>query len=188
MVMGLVSGLWWWVVFIQSFWLRVLPGGAASFSQGGRQQEGFWEVVGHVASPFDLSGWWWLISSVFLTRTSCCKTTHANGYYGDWAGWAVSISVLPLTQWLLEDPFKRTVHLKDSWNSPHQNKFKSQLTLSLMEAGQTLSKDSAERWRIFEKEACLGMSLPGDQLPEWQSEDLSEQIPTKKQWKYQQNN
>ena len=24
-------------------------------SQGGCQQEGFWEVVGHVASPFDLS-------------------------------------------------------------------------------------------------------------------------------------
>ena len=27
------------------------------------------------------SGWWWLVSSVFLTRTSCCKITHANGYY-----------------------------------------------------------------------------------------------------------
>ena len=24
--------------------------------------------------------WWWLISSVFLTRTSCHKTTHANSY------------------------------------------------------------------------------------------------------------
>ena len=24
-------------------------------SQDGRQQEGFWEVVGHVVSPFDLS-------------------------------------------------------------------------------------------------------------------------------------
>ena len=34
---------------------------------------------------------------MFLTRTSCCKTTHANGYYGAWPGWAVSISVLPLT-------------------------------------------------------------------------------------------
>ena len=27
----------------------------ALFSQDGCQQEGFWEVVGHVASPFDLS-------------------------------------------------------------------------------------------------------------------------------------
>ena len=43
------------------------------------------------------SGWWWLISSVFLIRISCHKTAHANGYYGAWPGWAVSISVLPLT-------------------------------------------------------------------------------------------
>ena len=46
------------------------------------------------------SGWWWLISSVFLTRflTSVVpNTTHANGYYGAWPGWAVSVSVLPLT-------------------------------------------------------------------------------------------
>ena len=42
-------------------------------------------------------GWWWLISFVFLIRISCHKTTHANGYYGAWPGWAVSISVLPLT-------------------------------------------------------------------------------------------
>ena len=27
----------------------------ALFSQDGRQREGFWEVVGHVVSPFDLS-------------------------------------------------------------------------------------------------------------------------------------
>ena len=46
------------------------------------------------------SGWWWLISSIFLTRISCHKTTHANGYYGAWPGWAVSISVLPLTVFL----------------------------------------------------------------------------------------
>ena len=50
--------------------------------------------------PFlNSSGWWWLISSVFLTRTSCHKTTHANGYYGAWPGWAGWISVLPLTIW-----------------------------------------------------------------------------------------
>jgi len=48
--------------------------------------------------PFlNSSGWWWLISSVFLIRISCHKTTHANGYYVAWPGWAVSISVLPLT-------------------------------------------------------------------------------------------
>ena len=42
------------------------------------------------------SSWWWLISSVFLIRISCHRTTHANSYYGAWSGWAVSIRVLPL--------------------------------------------------------------------------------------------
>ena len=46
--------------------------------------------------PFpNFSGWGWLISSVFLIRISCHKTTHANGYYGAWPGWAVSICVSP---------------------------------------------------------------------------------------------
>ena len=49
--------------------------------------------------PFpNSSGWWWLISSVFLIRISCHKTTHANGYCGAWPGWVVSISVLPLIE------------------------------------------------------------------------------------------
>ena len=48
--------------------------------------------------PFPNSScWWWLTSSVFLIRISSHKTTHANSYYGAWPGWAVSISVLPLT-------------------------------------------------------------------------------------------
>ena len=33
---------------------------------------------------------------VFLTRTSCCKTTHANSYYGTWPGQVISVSVLSL--------------------------------------------------------------------------------------------
>ena len=73
----------------------------ALLSQGGCQQEGFWEggqTSGVSFRPFpNSSGWWWLIFSVFLIRISCHKTTHANGYYGAWPGWAVSISVLPLT-------------------------------------------------------------------------------------------
>ena len=55
---------------------------------------------GHALSPLDISRTLpvgWLISSVSLIRISCHKTTHANGYYGAWPGWAVSISVLPLT-------------------------------------------------------------------------------------------
>ena len=66
------------------------------------QPEGFWEVVGHAVSYFDLSptlpvGGGLLVPYSFLIRISCHKTTHANSYYGAWPGWAVSITVLPLT-------------------------------------------------------------------------------------------
>ena len=98
MVMGLVSGLSLADHSKSESFLVV----HALFSQDGCQREGFWEVVRHVVSPFDLfpnsSGWWRLFSFMFFTRTSCHKTIHANGYYGTWPGWAVSISVLPLTQ------------------------------------------------------------------------------------------
>ena len=33
-----------------------------------------------------------LISSMYLTKTSC-KIAHANGHYGAWPRWAVSVSV-----------------------------------------------------------------------------------------------
>ena len=51
MVMGLVSGLSL-ANHSDSGSFLVVP---ALFSQDGRQREGFWEVVGHVVSPFDLS-------------------------------------------------------------------------------------------------------------------------------------
>ena len=58
--------------------------------------------------PFpNSSSWWWLISSIFLTRTSCHKTTHVNGYYGAWQGWVVSVSVLPLTILGMQTAFQR---------------------------------------------------------------------------------
>ena len=93
--------LWWCVVFSQSFWLRVLPGGARlvqpRWMPSRRSLRGSC-TCGVTFWPFLISpGWGWLISSVFPTRTSCPKTTHANGYYGAWPGWAVSVSVLPLT-------------------------------------------------------------------------------------------
>ena len=79
----------------------VFPGGARIAQPRGMLARG---IPGsgqtHCVSfrPFlNSSGWWWLISSIFLVRVSCHKTTHANGYYGAWPGWAVSISVLPLT-------------------------------------------------------------------------------------------
>ena len=96
-----VDGISFWVVFGQSFSLRVLPGGALIAQARwmlarGILGSGWTHSVSF--SPFlNSSGWWWLISSVFLIRVSCHKTTHANGYYGAWPGWAVSISVLPLT-------------------------------------------------------------------------------------------
>ena len=99
-----VDGISFQVVFSQPSWLRVLPGGAhlvqprwmpAKRILGGGRTCGvsFW--------PFpNFSSWWWLISSLFLTRISSPKTTHASGYYGAWTGWAVSVSVLPLIAWL----------------------------------------------------------------------------------------
>ena len=51
MVMGLVSGLSLANYFDSESFLVV----HALFSQDGCQREGFWEVVGHVLSPFDLS-------------------------------------------------------------------------------------------------------------------------------------
>ena len=52
MVMGLVFGLSLANHSDSEFFLVV----HALFSQDGCQREGFWEVVGHVVSPFDLCG------------------------------------------------------------------------------------------------------------------------------------
>ena len=97
----LCVGISFWIVFSQSFWVRVLPGGARLVQPrwmpairilGGGRTCGvpFWPFL-------NSSCWWWLISSAFLTRTSCPKTTHATGYFGAWPGWVVSVSLLPLT-------------------------------------------------------------------------------------------
>ena len=96
------DGISFQVVLSQSFWLRVLPGGA-HLVQPRRMPErrilGGCRTGGVSFWPFrNSSGWWRLISSLFLTRTSCHKTTHENGYYGAWPGRAVSISELPLTK------------------------------------------------------------------------------------------
>ena len=94
------------VVFSQSFWLRVLPCGTSLVQprwMPERRILGGGRTCGVSFWPFlSSSGWWWLISSVFLTRTPFPKTTqlstnNSNGYYGAWPGWAVSVSVLPLT-------------------------------------------------------------------------------------------
>ena len=97
------DGISFRVVCSQSFWLGVLPGGARLLQArclperrilgGGRTCD-----VSFGPLP-NSSGWWRLSSSVFLARSSCRKTTHANGYCGAWPGWAVSISALALTPW-----------------------------------------------------------------------------------------
>ena len=80
---------------------RVLPGGGHLVQprwMPERKILGGGRTCGVSFWPFPKSsGWWRLISFVLLTRTSCPKTIHANGYYAAWPGWAVSISVLPLT-------------------------------------------------------------------------------------------
>ena len=95
MVMGLVSG---WSLANRSN--SVFPGGARITQPRWILARGILES-GRTRSvsfqPFpNSSGWWWLISSIFPIRISCRETTHANGYYGAWPGWAVSISVPPL--------------------------------------------------------------------------------------------
>ena len=93
MVMGLVSRL-----SLASHSDSVLSGGACLVQPrwmpvrrilGGGQTCGvsFWPFL-------NSSCWWWRISSVFLTRTSCHKRTHANADYGAWPGWTVSVSLL----------------------------------------------------------------------------------------------
>ena len=96
-VLGLVSGLSLFNHSDSGSFL-VVP---ASLSHDGFQWGGFWEVgrTCELASPVSFwpfpnsSGWWWLVNSVFLTRISCPKITHANSYYGASPGWVVSITV-----------------------------------------------------------------------------------------------
>ena len=95
------DGISFRVVFSQSFWLRVLPGGAGLVEPRWMPERilGGGRTCGVSFWPFPNSyGWWRLISSVFLTRTSCRKTAYVNSYYGAWPRWKVSISVLPLTK------------------------------------------------------------------------------------------
>ena len=49
------DGIRFWIVFSQFSDSESFLVAHALFSQDGCQQEGFWEVVGHVVSPFDLS-------------------------------------------------------------------------------------------------------------------------------------
>ena len=79
----------------------LLSGTYTLFSQNGCQREGFWEMVGQMASPFDLSQILTLVGDLLVSCSLLgppfSKITHANGYHGAWPGWAVSVSVFFLT-------------------------------------------------------------------------------------------
>ena len=94
------DGISFWVFSGQSFWLWILPDGAhaAQAKMHAREKDSGGGNAWRLLLTFpNFPDWWWLSSSMFLTRTSCYKITHVNGYYGAWAGWVVSVSVLPLT-------------------------------------------------------------------------------------------
>jgi len=69
----------------------------ASLSQRGSQLDGFWKDM-WMGLSFALSAfpayplWWQSVRSTFLSRTSCCKVTHARGYYLADSGRVVSVS------------------------------------------------------------------------------------------------
>ena len=69
-------------------------------SQAGCPQEGFWQVVGHVVSPSDLS-------RILLVGGVLCSLPGPSVVKqlmqmvtmpGAWPGWAVSVCVFPLTK------------------------------------------------------------------------------------------
>jgi len=98
MVMGLVSRS----SFL--FGLRVLPGGACLVQPRWvleRRILGGGQTCGISFCLFLNSSYCGGLLLLFLTRTSCRKTTHANSYYGAWPEWSVSVSVLPLTLLLI---------------------------------------------------------------------------------------
>ena len=134
------------VVLSQSFWLRVLPGGARldwPRWMPERRILGGGRTGGVSLWPFpNSSGWWRLISFLFLTRTSCPKTTHANSCYSAWPGSVVSIRVLPLTDWLAWSP---------CCSGPSQE-FLSEWGLTLMKRGSIREGTRWQRtwWVLFQ--------------------------------------
>ena len=110
------DGLSFWVVFGQSFWLRVLPGGA-------HIAQPTWTPVKRIlvgGQTCGISFWpclnssdgWWFISSVFLTRTSSHKISQSDGYCGTWSRGMVSVSVFLLT---FEQVWKSSVTMLCAW-------------------------------------------------------------------------
>ena len=65
-------------------------------SHDGCPWERFWEVIRHVVSPFDLSQTFPVDGGLLVLGS--LLGPHADGYYDAWPGWAVSVSMLPLSR------------------------------------------------------------------------------------------
>ena len=103
MVMGLVSGLSLANHLTQNLSWWLMPCSAKMDAK--EEDSGRWLDMWCLLLTFPQLFWLgWLISSMFLTRTSGPKTTHANGYYGAWPGWVVSVGLLPLTHLSFKNP------------------------------------------------------------------------------------
>ena len=92
------DGVSFWVVSSHSLWIRVFLGGTC-IAQPRWISVKVLEVVGGGVSFWvflNSSCWWWLVSSMLLTRISYCKITHANSYYSVWQDGQFQ-SLFPLT-------------------------------------------------------------------------------------------
>ena len=96
MVMGLVSGWLWPIILIQSLsWWRMHRSAKMDASE---RDSGKWTDTRCLLLTFpELFPLVVAYEFLCLIRISCHKIIDANGYYGAWPGWAVSVSVLPLT-------------------------------------------------------------------------------------------
>ena len=91
------------------------------------------------------SSWW----------TSHRETTHGSGYCGAWPGWAVSVSVLPLTRLhtgfirLAQSPFSSPTWLDEKPNS----------TWSMTETTETLTANTPPLCESSKHSQSLGYDL-----------------------------
>ena len=96
MVMGLVSGL----LFAnhshpESFWWCTPCSAKMDVREDSERWLDMWCLLLTFAELFLL-----VVAYYFHVpyQDLCRETAHANGYYGAWPGWAVLVSVLPLTE------------------------------------------------------------------------------------------
>ena len=115
-------------------------------TQDGFQWGGFWDAGrtrGISFWPFrNSSGWQWLVSAVFLSRTSCHKITHGNGYYGAWPVWAVSVNV---------SPNSGVTVLVTSWSRAWRHRFSSELWVTCPDRSFEFLSSPAPVFRVSRK-------------------------------------